>query len=99
MTLKERDKAVSLLLHHCDREYRMVPLTPEILGRAVELTQSHRLRGYDAVQLAATLTTNKALRTAGLAELVFVTADNDLIAAALAENLPSQNPSTYTQDA
>ncbi len=95
LTLKERELAVALLLRHCDREYKMVPLTPEILGRAIELTQSHRLRGYDAVQLAAALTTNKALRTAGLAELVFITADNDLIQAAVAENLPSQNPNTY----
>jgi len=98
LTLRERDRAVALMLRHCDREYRMVPLTPEVLGRAVELTQSHRLRGYDAVQLSAALTTNNALRTAGLAELVFVTADNDLIQAAVAEKLPAQNPNTYAQD-
>lgn len=44
LTLKERDEAVALLLRHCDREYRMVPVTPDMLGRAVNLTQTHRLR-------------------------------------------------------
>jgi predicted nucleic acid-binding protein len=58
LTLKERDEVVALMLRHCDREYRMVPLTAEVLGRAVALTQSHRLRGYDAVQLGAALITN-----------------------------------------
>lgn len=33
LTLKERDEAVGLMLRHCNSEYRMVPLTPTILGR------------------------------------------------------------------
>ena len=31
LTLRERDRAVALMLRHCDREYRVVPLTPEVL--------------------------------------------------------------------
>lgn len=93
LTRQERDNAVALLLRHCEQEYRMVPLTPEILGRAVELTQNHRLRGYDAVQLAAALVVNNSLIAAELAELIFVTADRDLIRAATAEHLPAEDPS------
>jgi predicted nucleic acid-binding protein len=96
LTMKERDQAVALMLRHCDREYRMVPLTPDVLGRAVGLTQNHRLRGFDAVQLGAALITNDSLRAAGLEGLVFVTADNDLIHAAMAEKLPSENPNNYS---
>ena len=99
LTLKERDEAVALLLRHCDREYRMVPLNPDVLGRAVTLTQTRRLRGYDAVQLAAALLTNFSLLAAGLPELGFVTADNDLIRAAIAEKLPSENPNTHLPEA
>ena len=99
LTLQERDEAVALLLRHCDREYRMVPLTPDMLGRAVELTQNHRLRGYDAVQLSAAMLTNNSLLAAGLPGLVFVTADNDLIQAAIAERLSSENPNTYSKSA
>lgn len=95
LTLEQRDEAVALMLRHCDREYRMIPLTTGILGRAVELTQSYRLRGYDAVQLGAALTTNETLLAAGLESLIFVTADDDLLRAAVAENLASENPNAY----
>lgn len=97
LTLEERDEAVSLLLRHCNSEYRMVPLTPNVIGRAVELTQSHRLRGYDAVQLATALVTNESLLAAGLEGLLFVTADNDLIKASTKEQLHSENPNRHTE--
>ncbi len=63
--------------------------------QAVILTQSHRLRGYDAVQLATTLTTNTQYLAVGLPALTFVTADNDLIIAASDEGLAAENPNTY----
>lgn len=97
LTLEERDEVVGLLLRHCNSEYRMVPLTPNVLGRAVELTQNHRLRGYDAVQLATALVTNESLLAAGLEELIFVTADNDLIKASTKEQLHSENPNRHTE--
>lgn len=92
---RERDDALSLLLRHCDSEYHLAPLTPAIISRAVTLTQNHRLRGYDAVQLATALSTNEALLAAGLSGLTFVAADNDLLAAAQAEGLPTENPNDY----
>jgi len=98
LTIKERNEAVALMLRHCDREYRMVPLTANVLGRAVELTQNHRLRGYDAVQLATALITNETLRGAGLHELIFVSADDDLIRATAAEQLSSDNPNRWAGD-
>lgn len=59
------------------------------------LTQRHRLRGYDAVQLAAALLANQPLIAAGLPALTFIAADEDLIAAARAEGLPAENPNAY----
>ncbi len=92
---RERDDALSLLLRHCDSEYHIAPLTPAIISRAVTLTQNHRLRGYDAVQLATALTTNEALLAADVSGLIFVAADNDLLSAAQAEGLPTENPNDY----
>lgn len=54
-----------------------------------------KLRAYDAVQLAAALTANDALVTADLSPLIFVAADNDLLAAARAEGLAADNPNLY----
>jgi predicted nucleic acid-binding protein len=52
---QERDEALALFLSHCDSEYTLVTISREVIERAVQLTQSYRLRGYDAVQLATAL--------------------------------------------
>jgi hypothetical protein len=62
----------------------------------VDLTQRYRLRGYDAVQLAAGLTANQELQAGGHPALVLVSADNDLLAAAQGEGLATDNPLDYT---
>jgi len=53
------------------------------------------LGGYDAVQLATALTANAVLTAANLPPLVFVAADDDLLAAARAEGLSVENPNHY----
>jgi uncharacterized protein len=95
ITLKERDDSVDLMLRHCDTEYRLTSLTSTVISRAVALTQSHRLRGYDAVQLATALIVNEQYIAAGLAGLAFVTADDDLIVAGRAEGLTTDNPNLH----
>jgi uncharacterized protein len=53
------------------------------------------LRGYDAVQLAAALTTNDERISRGLLPLIFVSADTELNDAAQAEGLAIENPNNY----
>ncbi|MEA3346308.1 MAG: type II toxin-antitoxin system VapC family toxin [Chloroflexota bacterium] len=60
--------------------------------RIVELTQDHRLRGYDAVQLATALVTNAELVAQEYLPLIFIAGDEDLLAAAEAEYLSTENP-------
>lgn len=67
-----------------------------VIDRAVELTQRHRLRGYDAVQLAAAVVTRETLQSQLLSSPVFVAADSDLLTAAVAEQLPVENPLDHT---
>lgn len=92
ISLRQRDAAVDLLAKHIKADYRLVGTTPGILDRAVRLTQTHRLRGYDSVQLATAAITHETLLNAGLMGLMFVAADSDLLSAAEREGLPSQNP-------
>lgn len=92
---QQRDRIINLLLFHCHAQYRAVSLNQTSLNRAVNLTKNHRLRGYDAVQLAVALVTNDTLINAGLSELTFVTADSDLINAAQGEGLNTDNPNLY----
>jgi len=91
----ERDALVSLLLHHFDAEYVIAPLSNLIIDQAVRLTQTHRLRGYDAVQLATALDTQVTALAVGLPALTFVAADDDLLAAARAQGLAAENPNLH----
>lgn len=95
ITPAERDDLVSLVLQHFDAEYTIIAVEPVVTSQAVVLTQRHRLRGYDAVQLAAALVANQQIVAAGVSALVFVAADNDLLAAAQAEGLATENPNHY----
>jgi len=95
LSRRERDDAVDVLLKHCDAEYQVASLNRTIIGLAVDLTQHHRLRGYDAVQLATALTVHESLLAAGLLDLTFVAADDDLVGAARAEGLAADNPNHH----
>lgn len=95
ITQAERDRLFRLLVRHNTIEYEVIPVSTSIVDRAMELTQKHRLRGYDAVQLAAALEVRATARTAGLSEVAFVAADEDLLASALAEGLAVENPNHH----
>ncbi|GIK39294.1 MAG: ribonuclease VapC [Chloroflexota bacterium] len=92
---RECDDALNLLLRHYDTEYQIASLDPVIISRAVNLTQTYRLRGYDAIQLATALATNEVLIDAGFPSLTFIAADDDLLAAVRSEGLAADNPNHY----
>lgn len=95
ITQQERDDAIALLLKHCQVEYDLIAVSRPIIDRAVSLTQNHRLRGCDAIQLATALVTNAAFGAAGAALLTFVAADDDLLIAARTEGLVADNPNLH----
>jgi predicted nucleic acid-binding protein len=95
ISLAERNALVNLLLSHFDTEYEITPLNNVVISQAVNLTQRHRLRGYDAVQLAAALDAHATAISAGLLGLTFIAADDDLVAAAQAEGLTADNPNAH----
>jgi hypothetical protein len=92
---QERDDTLTLFLRHYQTEYEVTAIDRTTMERAVNLTQSHRLRGYDAVQLATALRANELLTAARLPALTFVAADSNLIAAASAEGLSVDNPNQH----
>ena len=95
ITQVERDRLFGLLVRHNTLEYEVIPISTQIVDRAMNLTQKHRLRGYDAVQLAAALDVQAAARAAGLPTLVFLTANEDLLTAAFGEGLAADNPNHH----
>jgi hypothetical protein len=92
LTQAQRDRVLSRFLQDCAEHYLLLPVDRPVIDRAVELTQRHRLRGYDAVQLATALVTGETLQAQHLPAPVFVAADGDLLIAATAEGLQIENP-------
>ena len=57
--------------------------------------RKHRLRAYDAVQLAVALDVHQRQHDAGLGTVTLISADQALNAAALAEGLPVDDPRSH----
>ncbi|MCA9972144.1 MAG: type II toxin-antitoxin system VapC family toxin [Anaerolineales bacterium] len=75
--------------------YRYIELTMDVVNLSRDLLAQHALRASDAVQLASALGANRLLVTGGLAPLVFVAADERLLAVARAEGMAGENPNDY----
>jgi predicted nucleic acid-binding protein len=69
-------------------------LSPVIL-RAMNLAENHGLRGYDAVQLAVALQIQAERLNAGVTGFTFVSADQGLNNAAVAEGLTVDDPNLH----
>ena len=75
--------------------YLVIEITASVVAKAMDLSEQYGLRGYDSVQLAAALELCAQCRLAGLPELTFVAADNDLNTAAAAEGLTVDDPNNH----
>ncbi len=87
----QRDREYRRFVSQFVSRYTVIPLTTVDLEYAADLTQRHPLKAYDAVQLAVALRYAHILGAFGL-PLTFVSGDTALLAAALAEGLPTENP-------
>ena len=96
-TLSAVDAAAGIanLNHDFIRQYRVVEITKPLVERAVSLVQSHGLRAYDAVQLAALIEINADRASLKLPALTLISADLALNAAATAEGLAVDDPNTH----
>jgi len=96
ITLEQRNRVLSRFFQDCDEHFTLVSIDRSVIDRAVDLAQRHRLRAYDAVQLATALEANAITQAQALPALTFVAADTDLLTAAAAEHLSVENPLNYT---
>jgi predicted nucleic acid-binding protein len=95
--LSQSDYGIALqdLTHHFEHQYLIVDVDQALVDLAVDLTQRQKLRGYDAIQLAAALTLNSMLTQAQSPPLTFVAADDDLLQASHAEGLSTKDPNQH----
>lgn len=95
ITQAEYQEARTKLAADSQKRYHLIPVTSQRVDEAIELTARHRLRGYDAVHLACALHLNRALLEDDLPPLILIAADEDLLKAAQAEGLETENPNHY----
>ena len=96
-TLSSNDAKVASQQFRYDfaNDFRVIEVDAVLINSAVNLAETHYLRGYDAVQLSAAIKISKQISSLKLGSLVFVSADNDLNTAANAEGLTVENPNNY----
>jgi predicted nucleic acid-binding protein len=88
-------KAIARFRRAFTGKFRVAEVTGALIERADGLVETHGLRGYDAVQLAAALTINEARVNAGASSVTLVSADDPLNSAATVEGLMVENPNLH----
>jgi predicted nucleic acid-binding protein len=82
--------------HDAVHQYSILETAPALLTDADRLAEIYGLRAYDSVQLAATTELHQARSTTGLSRLTFISADQELNAAAIAEGIDVDDPTTHS---
>jgi predicted nucleic acid-binding protein len=80
---------------HLSQRYNVLELTPSLVTAAMLVARTHGLRAYDALQLTAALEVNRRRLAMGLQAVTLVSADRELNAAAAAEGLVVEDPTTH----
>ncbi len=73
-------------------DYQIVELSEPLLTSAATVAETHALRGYDAVQLAAALAVNRLCVGNALPPITFVSADDELNMIAATQGMVVDNP-------
>jgi uncharacterized protein len=76
------------LLVDIKKQYLLVSLSDAVLVRAATLVNKHPLRTLDSIQLSCAIEAQAMLGVV----LIFLSADNNLLSAAAAEGLATDNP-------
>jgi predicted nucleic acid-binding protein len=88
-------RAIDAFRYDLDIQYRVVELDRALAEMASQLVVKHPLRAYDAVQLASARRIQPAFGQAEPVSLIFLAADDRLLAIASAEGLPTDNPNRH----
>jgi len=95
LSVARASSILSRLRKHLAGRYLPSEITPVLVNDAMKLANTHRLRAYDAVQLATALDLHKDWSANRLGAFVLVSADRPLNAAAIAEGLTVDDPNGH----
>jgi uncharacterized protein len=90
-----RDGLLRDMQRDAQNQYWLIDVDAQIVLDAIDLTRRHKLRGYDAVHLACALFLQATLVNNALPPPVLLSADQELLAAALAEGMATDDPNSH----
>jgi uncharacterized protein len=88
-------RAIAAFRADWKRQFWLIDATPSIVDFALDLAETHGLRGYDATHLAAALEIQHERDAQSLPALTFVSADHEQLQTAMAEGLITEDPNRY----
>ena len=95
ISLAERDRLIAVFRQDSTASYNIWPVTTQVYEAVGDLCLSHRLRAYDAVQLACALALREYALMNQASLPIFVCADQGLLDIAGAAGLLVENPNNY----
>jgi uncharacterized protein len=95
ISIAERDRLITVFRQDSKQGYNIWPVTTDLYNAAGDLCRSHRLRAYDAVQLASVLALRQYTLANQAPEPIFVCADVGLLDISGVEGLQGENPNNY----
>ena len=95
ISMAERDRLITVFRQDGKESYNIWLVDTDLYNLAGDLCRSHRLRAYDAVQLAGVLALRQYTLANQAPEPIFVCADAGLLDIASVEGLQVENPSNY----
>lgn len=95
ITASDAALAIARFRHDFSSQYRVISIESIIINSAINLAQSHYLRGYDAVQLAVACELHRKRTRIKALPLTFVSADIALNSAATKEGMIVDDPNAY----
>jgi uncharacterized protein len=81
--------------HDAAHQYTILEIALAVLADAERLAETHGLRAYDAVQVAAAADLHRDRSAHGLSRLTLISADQELNAAAAAEGIDVDDPTAH----
>ena len=95
ITVSAHAQSVAAFDYDVTYRYKVVDVMPQTIDAARQLASRHPLRAYDAMHLATACLLNQEVLETGKSPLIFVSADDRLLAIAQAESLPTDNPNHH----
>jgi len=95
ITASDAGAALAVFKNQFRSRFKAFRTSDTVVDRAMNLAETHKLRGYDAIQLSSALLIEERMTSQGVGPLTLISADGELNQAAQAEGLLTDDPNLH----